>query len=104
MKREVAEVEDDDDTVEMVADDEDLQHRSWTDIKSDAEEGQCVRLELCESFFLSWALGCLVVTAEDGSQLGLADMWRRFCQMEKDFVWRYTVYHHFRVKVHTSYK
>lgn len=70
----------------------------WGDLKKlNPMDQDSLRLELCESFFLSWALGCLLVS-NDGEQMNLANMWKEFSRIEPDFIWRYAVYHHFRAK------
>jgi len=57
-----------------------------------------LQLTFEEAFFLSYGLGCLCV--EDHNQIGmnLGEMWRTFSCRQKDFVQRYTAYHHFRSK------
>lgn len=66
-----------------------------------------LHLELCESFFLSYALGCFTVRDSDSceqssftndGQLSLLAMWQLFRQLEPDFPLRYRVYHHYRTK------
>ena len=65
--------------------------QSWADVKERREEKEekvrevILHLELCEAFFLSYALGCLTVEQEDRQQLGLLDMWTKYCQLEDDF-------------------
>ena len=60
------------------------------------EEIQFVRLDTCEAFFLSYALGCLLVKDGD-KELTIDDMYERFSE-DKEFPYRYVVYHHFRAK------
>jgi len=69
-----------------------------------------LHLELCEAFYLSYALGCLTVRESDSCphssysagdscaqcQLSLLAMWQLFRQLEPDFPLRYRVYHHYR--------
>uniref|UniRef100_A0A7M5WIS3 tRNA-splicing endonuclease subunit Sen2 n=1 Tax=Clytia hemisphaerica TaxID=252671 RepID=A0A7M5WIS3_9CNID len=57
-----------------------------------------LQLTFEEAFFLSYGLGCLCV--EDHNQIGMnvGEMWRTFSCRQKDFVQRYTAYHHFRSK------
>jgi len=94
--------------------------RNWSELKDrsiteDEEEHQeCVQepsvlhLELCEAFFLSYALGCLTVSDSDSChcvgggctecQLSLLSLWQLFRQLEPDFPLRYRVYHHYRAR------
>jgi len=69
----------------------------WFQIKSQPEKEPEVslNLDLCEAFYLSYTLGCLVVESE-GSELNLLEMWRRYCSLEQDFPYRYSAYHHLR--------
>ena len=54
-------------------------------------------LTLEESFFLSYALGCLLVRWQD-KELNLDQMFDKFYSLDDRFPVRYSVYHHFRVK------
>jgi len=77
--------------------------RSWKEAgnwfgldESGLHESQTrLRLELCEAFYLSYTLGCLVVE-ENSKALNLLGMWRRYLSLENDFPYRYAVYHHLR--------
>jgi len=68
----------------------------------------CLELDLCEAFYLSYALGCLVVTDEGNEkELNLVEMWNKYIKLETDFVYRYGVYHHCRSRgwvVRSGYK
>lgn len=54
-------------------------------------------LDHCEAFFLSYALGCLVVS-DAGEELDLDAMWERFRAADPRFPALYRTYHHFRAK------
>jgi len=69
----------------------------FAEIGDDHDEEYALQLGLCEAFFLSYALGCLVVE-HDGEELKLVEMWRRYSSLEPDFLYRYAVYHHLRTK------
>jgi len=73
--------------------------KCWDDLKklNPEEEEDNLKLELCEAFFLSFALGCLLVS-RNGEEMTLSKMWSSFRQLEPDFMFRYSVYHHFRAK------
>lgn len=60
------------------------------------EEDACLMYE--EAYFLAYALGCLRVTNENGTQLNLLDLWRHFSKLDSMFVYKYAVYHHLRTK------
>jgi len=64
---------------------------------NDEEKEVNLNLELCEAFFLSYALGCLVVEL-NGDELSLLQMWRKYSELEPDFPYRYAVYHQLRCK------
>ncbi len=68
--------------------------------KRNDDETSPVVLSPCESYFLSYALGCLVVTAESGEELSLDDLWSTFCRNDRTnrFPYVYRAYHHFRAK------
>jgi len=76
------------------------QPSNWAQIKERTErtedsESSQLFLELCESFFLSYSLGCLIVS--DGqSELTLQQQWSLFCELQPDFPVLYRVYHHLR--------
>lgn len=57
-----------------------------------------LQLSLVEAFFLSYGLGCLIVTDENNEEMNLTKMWRRFMEKEKNFISLYAAYHHFRSK------
>lgn len=87
-----------DDKVDSPANIDNEPSKCWGDMKNlNQLEQDSLRLELCEAFFLSWALGCLLVS-KGGDQMNLANMWKEFTRIEPDFIWRYSVYHHFRAK------
>lgn len=100
--------EDSDDN-EDGADDE---PRSWQDLKErlasggatataegrhEDEEGPELYLDICEAFYLSYALGCLTVS-DVGRDLPLLRMWQKYSQLEPDFIYRYAAYHYLRAK------
>ena len=67
--------------------------KSWAQMK-ETEETELF-LELSEAFFLSYSLGCLIVS--DGqTELSLLQQWRRFTSLQPDFPVLYRVYHHYR--------
>ena len=86
----------------------------WSDLKagSSKEDSQSqtedaaavLHLELCEAFFLSYSIGCLVVSARgpgedrEEEKLSLISQWRRYTRLEPDFPVRYRVYHHYRAR------
>ncbi|XP_046547431.1 LOW QUALITY PROTEIN: tRNA-splicing endonuclease subunit Sen2-like [Haliotis rubra] len=51
-----------------------------------------------ETFFLSYGLGCLVVTDEKQKNLNLSSLWQRFCSSRDDFCANYIAYHYYRSK------
>ncbi|XP_067667875.1 tRNA-splicing endonuclease subunit Sen2-like [Haliotis asinina] len=51
-----------------------------------------------ETFFLSYGLGCLVVTDEKQRNLSLSSLWQRFCSSRADFRAKYIAYHYYRSK------
>jgi len=61
-----------------------------------------LHLELCEAFYLSFAIGCLVVSCDEGDgydggqEMTLIQMWKKYCKLEQDFPYRYAAYQHFR--------
>ena len=67
--------------------------RSWAQMKESKESE--LFLELSEAFFLSYSLGCLIVS-EGQTELSLQQQWRRFCCLQPDFPLIYRVYHHYR--------
>jgi len=75
---------------------------TWAEIKETSETTETVEtetselfLELCEAFFLSYSLGCLLVS--DGqTELSLHQQWRLYSALQPDFPVLYRVYHHFR--------
>jgi len=78
--------------------------RNWSEVKDMSVSGKdesvlgpaVLHLELCEAFYLSYALGCL--TVEDTTMLSLLGMWQLYRELEPDFPARYRVYHHYRAK------
>ena len=75
------------------------QASSWSEVKAQRcdrnNDNVELHLELCEAFFLSYSLGCLVVH-DHRSPLSLVHQWRLFCDLEPVFPARYRVYHHYR--------
>merc|ERR1719211_103850 len=59
-----------------------------------------LKLELCEAFFLSYGLGCLIVSDCDNEneEMSIDEMWDKFCDVDLEFPHKYAVYHHFRSK------
>ena len=59
-----------------------------------------LRLELWEAFFLTYGLGCLIISNcdNDNEDMSIDDMWEKFCQVSDYFRLKYAVYHHFRSK------
>lgn len=55
-------------------------------------------LSLEESFFLSFALGCLQVMDLTGKPLSLLQLWRVFNYSQSNFIENYVAYHYFRAK------
>lgn len=50
-----------------------------------------------EAYFLSYALGCLIVR-QNGRELNLYELWRVLVSRDEQFPVLYRVYHHFRAK------
>jgi len=75
---------------------------SWSQIKaklSNCEEKLELHLELCEAWFLSYCLGCLVISIEETyEEMSLTKLWDKFRVLEPDFPVRYRVYHHYRCR------
>ncbi len=91
----------------LVVDDSDDSDSEWSDSRTkwrpvrkhenvQIKEHLCLTLE--EAFFLSYALGSLVVLDKSSVPLELCEMWRRFCSVQSSFPSHYAVYHHFRAK------
>ncbi|KAK2144846.1 hypothetical protein LSH36_725g00036 [Paralvinella palmiformis] len=57
-----------------------------------------LQLSMEEAFFLSYALGCLILYDENKVALSLEAMWQIFCKKDDRFLVRYVVYHNFRSK------
>jgi len=77
--------------------------QSWSEVASFNQnvslKDVSLQLELCEAFYLSHALGCLVVSREEEEEcqeMSLLQMWRQYSKLESDFPYRYAAYHHFR--------
>jgi len=76
---------------------------SWAEMREDfnhdggEEKSVVLELELCEAFFLSYCLGCLLVRDGNG-ELSLLEQWQLYCRLEDDFVYRYRVYLQFRAR------
>jgi len=66
----------------------------------DRDKTGYLRLELCEAFFLSYGLGCLLVCDCDNEyeEMSIDEMWDKFCRVDLEFPHKYAVYHHFRSK------
>ena len=73
---------------------------SWSQIKANLDKTETfeLHLELCEAFYLSYCLGCLLVSDTDQGELTLIQMWQKYRELEPDFPVRYRVYHEFRTK------
>lgn len=56
-----------------------------------------VQLQDYEAYFLSYALGCLLVVS-DGAELNLDQMWATYVISRPRFPLLYAAYHHFRAK------
>ncbi|XP_033727406.1 LOW QUALITY PROTEIN: tRNA-splicing endonuclease subunit Sen2-like [Pecten maximus] len=71
--------------------------RKWLPVlKKDAYPmKEFLHLSLEEAFFLSFGLGCLIVT-DNEKTLDLQSLWTRFCETQQDFLPNYVVYHYFR--------
>ncbi len=97
----------------LVVDDSDNSDSDWPDMRTkwrpvrkhapfQIKENLCLTLE--EAFFLSYALGCLVVMNKDkhkdenSAPMDLIEMWREFCSIQCSFPSHYAAYHHFRAK------
>lgn len=59
---------------------------------------ETLNLNLQESFFLCFALGCLKINDTNGTELDVTDLWQRFRTAEKDFVEKYVIYQYYRSK------
>ena len=59
----------------------------------DSETEEPLQLLCVEAFFLTFGLGCLLV-----SSMSIDDLWSKFCSYDKEFPYQYAVYHHFRSK------
>nr|CAB3267292.1 tRNA-splicing endonuclease subunit Sen2-like [Phallusia mammillata] len=57
-----------------------------------------LQLSLEESFFLSYALGCLFVKSEESRNIEILEQWQMFCKTKPLFPVSYAAYHHFRSK------
>ncbi len=113
----------------LVVDDSDNSDCEWPETRTKwrpvrkhepypVKENLCLTLE--EAFFLSYALGCLVVLKKDNSKdknkdinedknhhknkdensepMNLSEMWREFCRIQSNFPTHYAAYHHYRAK------
>ena len=80
----------------------------WSEVKATSskadnqtEADSVLHLELCEAFFLSYSIGCLVVNVRDPGaveEMSLIRQWRQYTKLEPDFPLSYRVYHHYRVR------
>ncbi len=111
----------------LVVDDSDNSDCEWPDTRTkwrpvrkhepyQIKENLCLMLE--EAFFLSYALGCLVILKKDNNEdknknktknenrnkdddskpMDLSEMWREFCRIQPNFPTHYAAYHHYRAK------
>ncbi|XP_015908115.2 tRNA-splicing endonuclease subunit Sen2 [Parasteatoda tepidariorum] len=65
-----------------------------------SDEKESLQLTFEEAYFLSYALGCLVIKDNKDQPIDLARLWNKFCESSPDgnFPVMYTAYHHFRSK------
>ncbi|XP_055937359.1 tRNA-splicing endonuclease subunit Sen2-like [Argiope bruennichi] len=65
--------------------------------QSEPEVKESLQLTFQEAYYLSYALGCLLVMDKD-KPLNLAVLWTKFCELTPsgNFPVMYTAYHHFR--------
>ncbi|XP_046363040.2 tRNA-splicing endonuclease subunit Sen2-like [Haliotis rufescens] len=77
-----------------------LRKRRWRPVlkKDPYPVVEHLQLSFEETFFLSYGLGCLVVTDEKQSNLSLSSLWQRFCSCRADFCPSYIAYHYYRSK------
>lgn len=59
---------------------------------------ESLKLSLEESFFLHFALGCLVIEDCSGGELDTNQLWQIFCKTQEDFILKYVAYHYYRAK------
>lgn len=59
---------------------------------------ETLSLSLEEAFFLSFALGCLIVKDLNDIQLTVTAMWQKFSRAEANFIVNYVAYHYYRSK------
>jgi len=64
-------------------------------LKSETCVEEVLHLSLEEAYFLSYALGCLLVEHQ-GHFLDLDEMWTLYSNTKQNFIPRYVAYHHFR--------
>ncbi|CAK8675610.1 unnamed protein product [Clavelina lepadiformis] len=68
-----------------------------SDLKLQLYQNPILYLSCEESFFLSFALGCLFI--KDGDEnMDILRQWKAFCELNVRFPVTYAVYHHFRSK------
>ena len=67
--------------------------------EGEEQDMEPLELEPCETFFLSYALGCLLVKKRgEEDDMNLDQMWDLFVGWDPGFPAKYRVYHHFRAK------
>lgn len=57
-----------------------------------------LHLNLFEAFYLSYALGCLVIENDKKEKLDIVSLWEHCCKSDSLFVPTYVCYHYFRSK------
>ena len=82
---------------EMSIDMANVKHPETIELK---DQPTYLRLELWEAFFLTYGLGCLLVSNcdKDNEDMSIDEMWEKFCHVCDYFRLKYAVYHHFRSK------
>jgi len=88
-----------DDSTDSDEDDSCVKRTKWENIRKrdPYPVKENLQLGLEEAFFLSYGFGCLIVKDASGG-MSLSTMWRKFSQLNPNFVPRYAVYHNFRSK------
>jgi len=75
----------------------DENEKIYADKKDSIPEKARLVLTLEEGFFLSYGLGCLLIT-ENGKHLSIQQQWNKFSDISPTFVTYYVTYHHIRSK------
>lgn len=57
-----------------------------------------LNLNLEESFFLNFALGCLKILDKNNLELSTNEVWQKFISAQANFLDRYIIYHYYRTK------